>query len=60
MCLKKCYICGQPTDFSCADCTIEFQVKIFVCGNKECRDRHKNVCSFQIRKRMEELEKVVN
>lgn len=61
--VHKCSRCHEPTDLACSDCAIDLGTKVFVCGKKECRDRHDEKCPYRLQQerdaalqRMKELE----
>jgi hypothetical protein len=46
---KVCTVCGDETEYGCADCRISFRTTIFVCGKPSCRDEHEKVCPILIK-----------
>ncbi len=37
---RKCHVCGDQTQWACADCAISFGATVYVCGKTTCRDAH--------------------
>lgn len=44
---RLCCVCGKVTEWACADCGIDSAGKktVFICNDRKCRDKHKEVCS---------------
>lgn len=37
-----CVVCGEDTHWACADCRIDGKGSVYVCGKRECRDKHES------------------
>lgn len=42
---KVCHVCGEQTLWACSDCQINLKAAVYVCGRRECRERHDRMCS---------------
>jgi hypothetical protein len=42
---KRCHVCGDQTLLACSDCQINLAATVYVCGKRECRMRHDELCS---------------
>lgn len=43
---QRCSVCGNQTDYACADCYMNFgcTATIYVCATAKCRDAHELLC----------------
>ena len=40
MSVQPCSVCGDPTEYCCADCRLNLKKVIYVCTKSTCRDIH--------------------
>ena len=53
---RKCVVCGQPTQWGCSDCRMDFKVTIYVCPNTSCRNEHEKKCPQAMNERVSRAE----